>query len=398
MTNIPNIPEIPSNPTRRCNDGLPSRDTVTVRGGSDQPAWVKVAGGAGVAMLMGGVGFALTSFAEPGEDTETAAEPETPWWSDGDLTIATTVTDSMSFSQAFAAARAEVGAGGAFEWHGNVYSTYYVNEWNSMSRAEQHAFNDHFQWNHGKSDPNYDYSAHHSGHHSSGGHTASHHHAVDENGMTFAQAYASAREQVGPGGVFEWNGKLYNTYNREEWHAMSAQDKHEFAAAVSRMQRGEDQTARVETPKEEEVSENRLETPHGHDDPSIVEPEPITDPEPEPEPYVINDPDPDPEPEPYIEPDPDPFVEDPTLVDPHDIEIVEGEVTENFPTEVYSGENPDPVIVTEISAKDDEDVDEDADDEDFDHYQAPDDMMADGGMGSDQDAGFYDDMNCDTTV
>ncbi len=50
------------------------------------------------------------------------------------------VNDSMSFSEAFAAARAEVGPGGSFTWHGQVYGTYYENEWNQMTPDEQHDF------------------------------------------------------------------------------------------------------------------------------------------------------------------------------------------------------------------------------------------------------------------
>lgn len=47
--------------------------------------------------------------------------------------------------------------------------------------------------------------------------------------MSFGEAYASARGQVGPGGVFEWRGNVYNTYNAEEWNAMSPEDRAEFA-------------------------------------------------------------------------------------------------------------------------------------------------------------------------
>ena len=39
-----------------------------------------------------------------------------------------TVTDNMSFSEAFGAARAELGAGGVFEWNGNLYGTFYATE------------------------------------------------------------------------------------------------------------------------------------------------------------------------------------------------------------------------------------------------------------------------------
>lgn len=56
--------------------------------------------------------------------------------------VAHGVSDDMSFSEAFAAARAEVGPGGVFTWHGNVYGTYYSSEWNSMSDAEKHEYAD----------------------------------------------------------------------------------------------------------------------------------------------------------------------------------------------------------------------------------------------------------------
>ena len=50
------------------------------------------------------------------------------------------VDDTMSFSTAFAAARAQVGAGGVFEWHGNLYGTYYVEEWDGMSNGQRSDF------------------------------------------------------------------------------------------------------------------------------------------------------------------------------------------------------------------------------------------------------------------
>jgi hypothetical protein len=46
------------------------------------------------------------------------------------------VTDDMSFNEAFAAARADVGAGGVFEWNGNTYGTYYKEEWDNLSPEE----------------------------------------------------------------------------------------------------------------------------------------------------------------------------------------------------------------------------------------------------------------------
>ncbi len=48
----------------------------------------------------------------------------------------------------------------------------------------------------------------------------------------FNDAFAQARDQVGPGGVFEYNGKIYATYVAEEWNEMSAQERADFQSKV----------------------------------------------------------------------------------------------------------------------------------------------------------------------
>lgn len=50
--------------------------------------------------------------------------------------------------------------------------------------------------------------------------------------MSFDEAFASARKQVGAGGVFEWRGRLYGTYYKNEWDNMSQADKDQYAANV----------------------------------------------------------------------------------------------------------------------------------------------------------------------
>ncbi len=44
-----------------------------------------------------------------------------------------TIDDSMSFSEAFAAAREELGPGGVFAWHGQYYNTFYAEELNDSN-------------------------------------------------------------------------------------------------------------------------------------------------------------------------------------------------------------------------------------------------------------------------
>ena len=50
--------------------------------------------------------------------------------------------------------------------------------------------------------------------------------------LTFSQAFAEARRQVGPGGVFEWRGNVYGTYYAEEWEKMSAAERAEYHAHI----------------------------------------------------------------------------------------------------------------------------------------------------------------------
>lgn len=53
------------------------------------------------------------------------------------MPVASEVNDSLSFNEAFAAARKETGPGGLFVWNGHTYGTYYKNEWDAMSQEEQ---------------------------------------------------------------------------------------------------------------------------------------------------------------------------------------------------------------------------------------------------------------------
>lgn len=116
----------------------------------------RAATGMGMGILMGSAASFVTSSALAGEDAP-GKEPVTNenansndadpvWAADDEIPVATSVNDEMSFSQAFAAARAEVGSGGAFEWRGNVYNTFTAEEWNSMSQAERDEYGSHFTW------------------------------------------------------------------------------------------------------------------------------------------------------------------------------------------------------------------------------------------------------------
>ena len=109
-----------------------------------KPIWKRVAVGAGTGIVLGGAATMLSASApidhvEEGEGTH-------PDWTDGEVPVASSVNDEMSFSEAFGAARTEVGSGGVFEWHGNIYSTYTEEEWNGMTAEQRDEYGSHFNW------------------------------------------------------------------------------------------------------------------------------------------------------------------------------------------------------------------------------------------------------------
>ena len=59
------------------------------------------------------------------------------------------------------------------------------------------------------------------------------HVAQMHNDLSFGDAFAAARAEVGPGGVFLWHGGIYNTYTADEWNAMTPEQKDEFAHQVN---------------------------------------------------------------------------------------------------------------------------------------------------------------------
>lgn len=101
--------------------------------------WKRVAiGGVSGIMVGSAAAYAATHLMDnrvaekPADDTEGDAAAQA-----ADTKMATTVTDDMTFEDAFAAARDEVGAGGVFTWKGNVYGTFTTDEWEAMTPQEQ---------------------------------------------------------------------------------------------------------------------------------------------------------------------------------------------------------------------------------------------------------------------
>ena len=55
------------------------------------------------------------------------------------------IDDRMSFSEAVASARAQVGDGGVFQWRGDVYNTFYKEEWDNMTDKQRADFVERYQ-------------------------------------------------------------------------------------------------------------------------------------------------------------------------------------------------------------------------------------------------------------
>jgi len=48
--------------------------------------------------------------------------------------------------------------------------------------------------------------------------------------MTFSEAFETACEDVGTGGVFEWHGYIYSTYTEDEWNNMTSEQRAEYGS------------------------------------------------------------------------------------------------------------------------------------------------------------------------
>lgn len=165
----PNNNSVPPRPQQQAKPGVPPRPaqprpTFQPVQNNDGQTWKRVAVGGVAGIMLGTVGAAAATtayyhFSGNGDDDVIIPEDTTnvedinvdidiiaePTDTVGQHTLSNglqvaEVDQSLSFSEAFAAARAEVGPGGVFEWHGGVYGTYTADEWNNMSTAEHNQF------------------------------------------------------------------------------------------------------------------------------------------------------------------------------------------------------------------------------------------------------------------
>lgn len=112
----------------------------------DKTAWKSclVGGISGIVLGAGGAfaGSELSAAEIADSQQETSGTDDTGAEVHDVAPVAKSVSDDMSFAEAFAEARHEVGPGGVFSWHGQVYSTYTQNEWEGMSDEQRHEYSD----------------------------------------------------------------------------------------------------------------------------------------------------------------------------------------------------------------------------------------------------------------
>lgn len=145
------------------------------------------------------------------------------------------VSDDLSFDEAFELARTTVGPGGVFHWQGRTYSTFSPDEFNVMSDTEKLQYAELIRPEISPEEisssvtENPVEEAELDINHTSDNVLRVAH--VSDN-LSFGEAFAQARAEVGPGGVFHWHGNAYGTYYADEWNAMSDAEKAEYYETV----------------------------------------------------------------------------------------------------------------------------------------------------------------------
>jgi hypothetical protein len=209
-------------------------------------------GSAGSAIAL--MGFANPKAPEPEHASGAAAvdaypKPET----NVEMVMATKVANEMSFGDAFATARKECGPNGFFTWHGKPYNTLYEEEFTKLSPEEKLNYINNYTKIAEEKQPAISATSHTNQHHpiqtehavvpprkpqQEEVHTALVIHEVApiaehvSDDMSFADAFAIARNEVGPGGLFQYQGHYYNTYSKEEMAAMTPSLRNDFAQSV----------------------------------------------------------------------------------------------------------------------------------------------------------------------
>lgn len=105
-------------------------------------SWAKVVFGTTAGILMG-AGAMYGSKAYGAETAEGGTKAQAAGGSgsgESEFVKVAKVSDTDSFTDAFNSARAQVGPGGVFRWHGGLYNTYKEEEWNAMSDADKADF------------------------------------------------------------------------------------------------------------------------------------------------------------------------------------------------------------------------------------------------------------------
>lgn len=93
-----------------------------------------------------------------------------------------------------------------------------------------------------------------------------------EEQMPFKEAYAAAREETGPGGIFSWHGQVYNTYTVEEWQGLSLGQRQEFLSDVGyRPTQGTDVIENEPTTESEPITDTMNDEAAGDETPLIAD-------------------------------------------------------------------------------------------------------------------------------
>lgn len=130
--------------------GTVKKDAQPKAEAKNRISWKQVAMGgvSGIALGAAGILFSGATLPENineegtqgGEDSPQPSNLAPGVESQSAISVAEDINDEMTFSEAFAAARKEVGPNGVFVWHGQAYTTCYAEEWSALSPEEQNAF------------------------------------------------------------------------------------------------------------------------------------------------------------------------------------------------------------------------------------------------------------------
>lgn len=97
---------------------------------------------------------------------------------------------------------------------------------------------------------------------------------IEDDSLSFSEAFGNARNTLGANGVFKWRGKLYGTMLKDEWDNLSDEDRQQFAHHAQSVELEEDNNTDTAEDTTNSEAQEEVTTSSTSEEPNSTPPNP----------------------------------------------------------------------------------------------------------------------------